>query len=46
VLNLVIVEGGSLIFPSVDDNTAHQRTFDAHYIFLNDHALMEVGTEA
>jgi hypothetical protein len=46
VLNLVIVEGGSLIFPSVDNNEDHFRTFDAHYIFLNDGALMEVGTEA
>jgi hypothetical protein len=44
-LNLVIVDGGSLIFPSADhDHTIHQ-TFDAHYIFLNRGALMEVGTE-
>ena len=44
LLKLVVVDGGSLIFPS-DSNQAHERTFDAHYIFLNNNALMEVGTE-
>ena len=45
VLNLIIVQGGSLIFPSHDDDHDYEQTFDAHYIFLNDGALMEVGTE-
>ena len=49
ILNLVVVDGGSLIFPS-DSNPNHERTFDAHYIFLNGDpvnggALMEAGTE-
>ena len=44
VLNLVIVDGGSLIFPPSDDPN-HVRTFDAHYIFINN-GYMEVGTEA
>ena len=45
VLNLIVVDGGSLIFPSNDDEN-YEATFDAHYIFLNNGALMEVGTEA
>jgi hypothetical protein len=45
VLNLVVVDGGSLLFPSNDDPT-YEATFDAHYIFLNNRAYMEVGTEA
>jgi hypothetical protein len=44
VLNLVIVDGGSIIFPSNDADENYEATFDAHYIFLNDGALMEVGT--
>ena len=44
ILNLVVADGGSIIFPT-DTNPSHQRTFDAHYIFLNNHASMEVGTE-
>ena len=44
-LNLIIVEGGSLIFPSYDDDLDYHQTFDAHYIFLNSGALMEIGTE-
>jgi hypothetical protein len=44
-LNLVVVDGGSLIFPSNAD-PAYEATFDAHYIFLNNRAYMEVGTEA
>jgi len=44
VLNLIVIDGGSLIFPTSDD-TNHQRTFDAHYIFLNNGALLEIGTE-
>jgi len=45
VLKLIVIDGGSLIFPSHSD-PAHQRTFDAHYIFLNNGALLEIGTEA
>jgi len=41
-LNAIIVEG-SLIFAPESDVT-HQRTFDAHYIFVNG-GNMEVGTE-
>ena len=41
---MIILDGGSLIFPS-DPDSNHQRTFDAHYIFLNNHAYMEIGTE-
>jgi len=41
-LNLIIVEG-SLIF-APDANPNHERTFDAHYIFVNK-GYMEVGTE-
>ena len=44
VLNLVVIDGGSLIFPSNDDDESYEATFDAHYIFLNDGAVMEVGT--
>ena len=43
VLNAVLVEG-SLIFPPDDSNPSHQKTFDAHYIFV-DGGYMEVGTE-
>lgn len=45
ILNLVILDGGSIIFPS-DTDPNHERTFDAHYIFLNNNATMEIGTEA
>jgi hypothetical protein len=34
VLNLIVVDGGSLIFPSNDDED-YEATFDANYIFLN-----------
>jgi hypothetical protein len=43
VLNLVIVDGGSIIFPP-DADEDHERTFDAHYIFVN-HGYFEAGTE-
>ena len=43
LLYLVIVDGGSLIFPP-DSDPEHVRTFDAHYIMINN-GLMEVGTE-
>lgn len=44
-LNLVIVEGGSIIFPCDPTNENHLRKFDANYIFLHDGGYMEVGTE-
>ena len=43
VLQLVIVDGGSIIFPP-DDDPDHSRTFDAHYIFIHD-GYFEAGTE-
>ena len=43
-LNLVIVEGGSIIFPCNESNPNHVRKFDANYIFLHE-GYMEVGTE-
>ena len=42
LLNAVIVEG-SLIF-APDTDPTHQRSFDAHYIFVRN-GMMEVGTE-
>ena len=33
-LNLVIVDGGRLIFPP-DEDPNHVREFDANYIFIN-----------
>lgn len=42
LLNAVIVEG-SLTFPS-GPTPAHERTFDAHYVFVRE-GLFEVGTE-
>ena len=44
LLKLVIADGGSLIFPSNADPN-YEVEFDAHYIFLNNGALMEIGTE-
>ena len=44
LLNLVIVEGGSIIFPCDETNPNHIRTFDANYIFIHE-GIMEVGTE-
>jgi len=43
MLNAIIVEG-SIIFPPDESNPDHQRTFDAHYIFVRN-GTMEVGTE-
>ena len=43
-LRLVQVDGGSLIFPSKDDDPSYQATFDARYIFVKD-GLLEIGTE-
>jgi hypothetical protein len=42
MLNAIIVEGSIIFAPDVDPN--HQRTFDAHYIFVHK-GMMEVGTE-
>jgi hypothetical protein len=42
VLNAVIVEGSIIFAPDTDPT--HHRTFDAHYIFVNE-GKMEVGTE-
>lgn len=44
VLNAVIIDGGSLIFPSNDNDLSHHRTFDAHYIYVQN-GFIEVGTE-
>lgn len=42
-LNLVLVDGGSLIFPS-DPDPNHQRTFHAKNIFIRN-GVFEAGTE-
>jgi len=42
-LNLVIVDGGSIIFPP-SDNPNHHRQFHAHYVFVNN-GYFEAGTE-
>lgn len=42
VLNAVIVEGELIFAP--DANPQHQRTFDAHYIYVHN-GYMQVGTE-
>ena len=42
-LNLVIVDGGSIIFPP-DDDPSHVRSFDAVYIFIHN-GYFEAGTE-
>ena len=34
VLNAIIIDGGSLIFPSNDDDLTHHREFDAHIIYV------------
>ena len=43
-LNAVIVDGGSLIFPS-DEDESHLRPFDANVIFVRD-GVFEAGTES
>ena len=45
VLNLVILDGGSMIFPCNPDDPNALATFDANYIFINDGGYMEVGKE-
>jgi len=42
MLNAIIVEGSIIFAPHTDPT--HQRTFDAHYIFVRN-GTMEVGTE-
>lgn len=42
MLNAIIVEGSIIFAPHTDPN--HQRSFDAHYIFVRN-GTMEVGTE-
>ena len=44
ILNMVLVNGGSIVFPS-DNDPNHQRTFDARIIFVNN-GVFEAGTEA
>lgn len=44
LLNAIIIDGGSLIFPSVDDDPDHHRTFDARIIYVQ-HGYIEAGTE-
>ena len=43
LLNMVLVDGGSIVFPS-DDDASHERTFDAKIIMVNKGAF-EAGTE-
>jgi hypothetical protein len=43
ILNAVIIDGGSLIFPS-DNDPNHQRTFDANLIYVQ-HGFIQAGTE-
>ena len=43
-LNMVLVEGGTIIIPSNIDPD-HERTFDANLIFVNSGGLFEAGTE-
>lgn len=43
ILNLVLVDGGSIVFPS-DNYPKHERTFDAKIIMVND-GVFEAGTE-
>lgn len=42
-INAVIIDGGSLIFPSHSDPN-HHRTFDAHIIYVQ-YGFIEAGTE-
>ena len=43
MLNLVLVDGGSITFPSDEDPT-HQRSFDAKNIMVRN-GIFEAGTE-
>lgn len=44
MLNMVLVDGGSIIFPS-DSNPDHERTFDAKVIMVRN-GIFEAGTES
>ena len=44
MLNMVLVDGGSIVFPS-DNDPAHVRTFDSKIIFVNN-GVFEAGTES
>jgi hypothetical protein len=44
VLNAILLDGGSLIFPSVDNDPDHHRQFDANIIFVQN-GYIEAGTE-
>lgn len=43
MLNMVLVDGGSIVFPS-DNDPEHERTFDAKIIMINN-GVFEAGTE-
>jgi hypothetical protein len=43
VLKAVLVQGAFIFAP--DTNPAHERTFDAEYIFIDKGATLEIGTE-
>ena len=43
MLNMVLVDGGSIVFPS-DYDPQHERTFDAKIIMINN-GVFEAGTE-
>jgi len=43
-LNMVLIDGGSIVFPSHTDSD-HERTFDAKIIFVNN-GVFEAGTKA
>lgn len=44
MLNMVLVDGGSIVFPS-DADSSHLRTFDAKIIFVHK-GTFEAGTES
>ncbi len=44
VLNLVLVDGGSLIFADDRDDSEFEQTFDANVIFVKD-GLIQAGTQ-
>ena len=43
-LKAVIVQGAMIFVPDADET--HQRTFDAEYIYVDEGAKLEIGTEA
>jgi hypothetical protein len=44
-LDLVILDGGSMLFPCDPSDPSTNRLFDANYIFINAGGYFEVGTE-